>query len=544
MSIFRVPVSRYKQFTNIPKILGTRRFTEKTVRAVSDFIDFKHDKTLFKYEVYNITQAVTRMIENIIIQSSEKDHRFKIRSLQLIGSMYEGTKVSVPNEFDFFAVFDYDVIGDRKFGLESGCRPGFTKIRVKEISKDWLDCCQGLYLSPHICMRKFESLLPSQIADIEPIATPSGTLHGWKRRKRTFDLYWKNADGSKIDIAVDIMPAFPVIYRDLPKTLREDCTDTRMHEIGPNQACFLIPRSCEHYYEGKCWHNSFAHAESELIRKMDAGKKKCHRVLKLLFTDDLMGKSGFLTSYALKSAIMYKSKKEFINELDFLLYIFIHFAKCFDQTCMPTYFLTKTNVWKNIIEHRTQNIWDTKFLYDYHVKRQIKEHIDKDELKEPSCFPAWNVAVILEFWRRMMILFIVLFCRAESSMALDFSFSLINDVHSKSNQFYMEKLKDWKINWLVAAPQYDVLTLRANHRKVIRALDIPVYTELIDELQKYKLLDMRALNSLVLNNQYAFEAGNNTFIDLDVRRHSNVYIPHTSSCKSEALLLRQLYTNR
>lgn len=86
----------------------------------------------------------------------------------------------------------------------------------------------------------------------------------------------------------------------------------------------------------------------------------------------------------------------------------------------------------------------------------------------------------------------------------------------------MERLTDWKINWLVAAPQYEVLTLRTNHTKVIRALDIPVYTELIDELQKYKLLDVRALNSLVLNNQYAFEAGNNTFINLDVRRHSNV----------------------
>lgn len=112
MSIFRVPVSRYKQFTNIPKFFGTRRFTQRTVRAVSDFIDFKHDKTLFKTEAYNITQAVTRMVENIIKQSSEKDSRFKIRSLQLIGSMYEETKISVPNEFDFFAVFDYNVIGE------------------------------------------------------------------------------------------------------------------------------------------------------------------------------------------------------------------------------------------------------------------------------------------------------------------------------------------------------------------------------------------------------------------------------------------------
>lgn len=49
-----------------------------------------------------------------------------------------------------------------------------------------------------------------------------------------------------------------------------------------------------------------------------------------------MGKFEFLTSYALKSAILYKSKRDFDHELHFLLYIFNHLAKYFDQTCMPT----------------------------------------------------------------------------------------------------------------------------------------------------------------------------------------------------------------
>lgn len=122
-----------------------------------------------------------------------------------------------------------------------------------------------------------------------------------------------------------------------------------------------------------------------------------------------MGKSEYLTSYALKSAIMYKSLIDFDHELQFILYIFIHFVKSFDQTCMPTYFLTKINVWKNILEHRTHYIWGSHFLCDIIVRRQPVENIGNFELRRR--YPAWNSAIVLEFWRWMMILLIVVFPR-------------------------------------------------------------------------------------------------------------------------------------
>lgn len=153
MSIIRIPPNRFRLASKIAKNHGTRGFTEMTVRAVSDFTETKHNDTLFKTEVSHIIQTVSHMMKNIIIQSSEKDARFKVKHLQLIGSMYEETKILAPNEFDFFAVFDYDIISDRRISLESGCRPDFTKIRVNEISKQWYDCCQGFYLSPHKCMK-------------------------------------------------------------------------------------------------------------------------------------------------------------------------------------------------------------------------------------------------------------------------------------------------------------------------------------------------------------------------------------------------------
>lgn len=282
------------------------------------------------------------------------------------------------------------------------------------------------------------------------------SLHPEERKRTTFDLLWKKNGGCSLDIPVDIMPAFPVIYRDLQKSLREDCTDTRMDEVGANQACYLIPRSCEHHYEGKCWHNSFAHAESKMIRKMDSGKKKCHRVLKLLFSSDQMGNSEYLTSNALKSAIMYKSKVNFDHELQFILSIFIHFAKRFDQTCMPTYFLTNTNVLKNILEQRTHNIWGSHFLCDILVRRQLVKNIGKSELRRR--YPAWNSAIVLEFWRRMMILLIVVFSTVESSENIEKVFELIIDTHANSIFYYLDQLRNRKLNWLLAAPQYDVLT--------------------------------------------------------------------------------------
>lgn len=90
--------------------------------------------TLFKNKDDHLNQAVFHMMKNIIIESSKLDARFKVKDLQLIGSMYEETKILAPNEFDFFVVFDYDITSDRGISLESGCRPGFTKIRVNEIS--------------------------------------------------------------------------------------------------------------------------------------------------------------------------------------------------------------------------------------------------------------------------------------------------------------------------------------------------------------------------------------------------------------------------
>jgi hypothetical protein len=518
--------------------IPTRCFTANTIQAVSDFIDIRHEATVFQSgetrictprEETEITQAVKFLMNKIILKSSEVDHRFKVRYLQLIGSVQEETKIVKQNEFDFFAVFDYNIINDKKMRLEPGCRPGFTKIRVQGSAHEWSDYCQGQYLSPHICMRWFESLLPSQLGDLEPVKTTSGTLYGWKRRKRTFDLIWENRDVHMI-IAVDVMPAFLVHYRDLPVTLREPCTDNRMEQLGDDHSSFLIPRSCEHHNEGKCWHNSFAHAESTLIRNMGGQK--------LLFVNsDKFANSNFLSSYALKSTIMYKSKKHYENEFEFLLYIFIHFAKCFDQTCMPTYFLTKTNIWKNIIEHRTHNTWGTSFLYDFRVSRQILKHISHSELE--ARFAAWNIAIVLEFWRRIMILLIVLFSRAESSMAIDFFLSMIHDSHTKENQFYMDHQRNRKSNWVLMASQYDVLMIRAKQRKIIRELDIPVFSELTNELRKYGMLDLKALNSLIKDNKYDFQIGNAPVISLDVHRYGNVYVPQSYSCKTENLFRRK-----
>lgn len=68
------------------------------------------------------------MMKNIIIELLKLDVCFKVKDLQLIGSMYEEMKILVLNEFDFFVVFVYDIISDRGISLEFGFRLGFIKI--------------------------------------------------------------------------------------------------------------------------------------------------------------------------------------------------------------------------------------------------------------------------------------------------------------------------------------------------------------------------------------------------------------------------------
>lgn len=104
-----------------------------------------------------------------------------------------------------------------------------------------------------------------------------------------------------------------------------------------------------------------------------------------------------------------------------------------------------------------------------------------------------------------------------------------------SNFYYLDQLRIRKLNWLLAASQYDVLNIRAEYRRVISSLDIPIYTEMTNELQKYKLLDIDALNSLIREYKYTFKAGNDWFVNLEVHRDTNVYIPNRTSCKSDAL---------
>lgn len=67
MAIIRIIPYRFRLVSKIAKRHDMRGFTEKTAHAVSNFIEVKHNDTLFKTEDNHLIPAVSHMKKNIII---------------------------------------------------------------------------------------------------------------------------------------------------------------------------------------------------------------------------------------------------------------------------------------------------------------------------------------------------------------------------------------------------------------------------------------------------------------------------------------------
>lgn len=72
-----------------------------------------------------------------------------------------------------------------------------------------------------------------------------------------------------------------------------------------------------------------------------------------------------------------------------------------------------------------------------------------------------------------MLLLVVVFSTTVLSEIIDQVFRLNTDTQSNCNPFYLDQLRNRKLNWLLAAPRYDELTIRSK-LKVIRSLEIHI----------------------------------------------------------------------
>ena len=84
----------------------------KSEREKKETLNRFYDEFYFKelcfrhQEGYEIKEAVSEMVERIAYQIGYFDERVKIKETILVGSAAEGTRIILPNEFDFLLVLE------------------------------------------------------------------------------------------------------------------------------------------------------------------------------------------------------------------------------------------------------------------------------------------------------------------------------------------------------------------------------------------------------------------------------------------------------
>ncbi|XP_068730895.1 uncharacterized protein [Montipora capricornis] len=254
---------------------------------------------------------------------------FSVEKILPVGSFYEGTKLILPNEFDFNIKINVGEIDIRQ-----GCRPGRVQVTFKSgHQKSLQNLCE---LFSGMLDASLESL-----TDVEKrITRETGTLHILSISSSSFqvpclELKWEGAN-FVFQITVDIMPSIPCTDTFMEEIAKDDNFPSVFHQLVKDLGCFLVPKTCSRDC-GKCFHVSFAQAELHLMQSMDEVHRKCYRVVKWLLC------SHILESYKVKMAILdhvYNAKcRSQAGIVECVLAVLEALVNDYDNLKMPTFFL-------------------------------------------------------------------------------------------------------------------------------------------------------------------------------------------------------------
>ena len=138
---------------------------------MSYIVERFEEKARFKNESETelIRERLEILVNNIVTQMEKHDSRFQ-STLVKSGSVYEGTKVCEPNEFDFMVKIT--PLTDKPSILQSSFvrDDGYVQLSLKEDQwKDFRD--EKGFFSPYLLSRYFKKLIMESICDVE---TPEG----------------------------------------------------------------------------------------------------------------------------------------------------------------------------------------------------------------------------------------------------------------------------------------------------------------------------------------------------------------------------------
>lgn len=276
-------------------------------------------------EVDLIRQKLERLVNNILTQVAEQDHRLQ-STLIHSGSVYEGVKVHYPDEFDF-------MVRINSLTNKPSLRPcedvdGYVKLVCNDDRWGEFRDEEGFF-SPNMLSRHFKRLVNESWSAIEVpeglviqqtnqniIEGPWGPVYaelvGGNRilsnvmyleshgPATTVKIIWKGGSSYKdLEVSVDLTLALEYDISKLPVQLSEVPHSVRV--CLQSEGFHVVPAGFDR------WRISFSMVEKQVLFSSPEGFKACYRVLKYV-RDDISQSLGLdpslIPSYIFKCVLL------------------------------------------------------------------------------------------------------------------------------------------------------------------------------------------------------------------------------------------------
>ena len=365
-----------------------------------------------------IRERLEILVNNIVTQMEKHDSRFQC-TLVKSGSVYEGTKVCEPNEFDFMVKIT--PLTDKPSILQSSCArdDGYVQLSLEEDQWKYFRDEKGFF-SPYLLSRHFKKLIMESICDVEtpeglsiyraPQDESEGSLwllyrgilcnngeenaagvtysetHG---PSTTLDIHWKGGTTyDNLKVNVDLTPAIDLPISSLPV---QPITDVRP-EVQPKLQGILqktgfhvVPAGFDE------WRISFSKAEKEILATSPDGFKACYKVLKVLRDDvskNLGLRTSLLPSYLFKTVLLsqlftkdvHAWEKEFRSQM--IIDVLELVLQAIKQEKLPNFFIPSSLLLSKAHENRLRECLAEDMLNEVKGSKMANSLMDVEEKKQ------------------------------------------------------------------------------------------------------------------------------------------------------------------
>jgi len=274
-----------------------------------------------------IREKLEQFVTNILAEVEKRDKRFQ-STLIKSGSVYEGTKVCQPDEFDF--MIRIDSLTDKPSFRPCDKGEGYVKLLLDEEGWEEFKDEEGFF-NPHMLSRFFKKLVNASLSDAEvpeglviqrvgqrmfketwwPVYSEIlGNVDGQERSSglmyseshgpaTTLTIYWQGGNSYRnLAVSVDLTLTLDYQESKLPVELTK-----LSQEIQPVlQKCgfHVVPAGFD------SWRISFSMVEKEILASSPEGLKTCYRVLKVVRDEisKMLGwDSSLVPSYIFKTVL-------------------------------------------------------------------------------------------------------------------------------------------------------------------------------------------------------------------------------------------------